>query len=109
MKPNIYNYFEAKEFLKELYAYLKNRDRKVNYRVLCNKAGIKSTAHLTHILSGKMRITEKVIPKLTLAFGLNISQTEYFKILVLYNQSKTHQKKAQYFEMLINLKKYFPL
>ncbi|HLP40719.1 MAG TPA: TIGR02147 family protein [Fibrobacteria bacterium] len=102
---DIYQYFDYRKLLKDLYTARKAVDGKFSYRYICLKSGIRSPGYFSNVLAGKSNISLKVVLKLSQVFGLKRQDAEYFELLVLFNQAKTHDEKTLLFDRILKLKK----
>lgn len=100
-----YQYFDYRKLLKDLYQERKSQDGKFSYRYICLKSGIRSPGYFSNVLAGKSNISLKVVLKLSQVFGLKRPEAEYFELLVLFNQAKTHDEKTLLFDRILKLKK----
>jgi uncharacterized protein (TIGR02147 family) len=105
MMIDVYQYFDYRKLLKELYQERKAQDSKFSYRYICLKSGIRSPGYFSNVLAGKSNISLKVVLKLSQVFGLKRPEAEYFELLVLFNQAKTHDEKNHIFDRILKLKK----
>jgi len=101
---NVFEYTDYRKFLKDFYEIEKSKDKKFTYRYLSEKAGFKSPGHFTQILSGKANISISLIERFARAFKLKKRESDYFRNMVLYNQSKRHEDKKIYFEKMVSFK-----
>jgi uncharacterized protein (TIGR02147 family) len=102
---DIYQYFDYRKLLKELYQERKGRDPKFSYRYICLKTGIRSAGYFSNVLAGKSNISLKVVLKLSHIFALKRAEADYFELLVLFNQAKTHDEKNLLFDRILKVKK----
>ena len=105
MMMDVYQYFDYRKLLKDLYQQRKSEDSKFSYRFICLKSGIRSPGYFSNVLAGKSNISLKVVLKLSQVFGLKRPEAEYFELLVLFNQAKTHDEKNHIFDRILKLKK----
>lgn len=102
---DIYQYFDYRKLLKELYQERKSRDGKFSYRYICLKTGIRSAGYFSNVLAGKSNISLKVVLKLSQIFALKRAEADYFELLVLFNQAKTHDEKNLLFDRILKVRK----
>lgn len=104
--PEVMNYLNYRDFLKDFYNSKKGLNKDYSYRVFTNRAGVGSPSHLKMIIDGERNLTDKTVPKYLKAIGFTRKKDmQYFDLLVKYNQSKDHEQKIQYFEGLMAEKK----
>ncbi|MBF0430753.1 MAG: TIGR02147 family protein [Fibrobacteria bacterium] len=104
-KPIIYQYLDYRKYLSDYYNTAKNSDNPVSFRDFATLAGVKAPNFLQWLIEGKRNLANKTIPGVISALELSPSDGEYFKLLVLFNQSKTVDAKKKYFEQLVNIRK----
>jgi uncharacterized protein (TIGR02147 family) len=102
---DVYQYLDYRKLLKDLYQERKALNSNFSYRYISLKTGIRSSGYFANILSGKSNISLKLVLKLSQLFGLKRPEAEYFELLVLFNQSKTHDEKNHLFDRILKLKK----
>lgn len=102
--PNLFQYSDYRQFLKDAYALNKVRQPSFSYRYLALKGGINSSAFFKYIIEGQRNLTKSTLLKTCLAFGLKDKEAEYFEHLVFFNQAKTIKEKNLYFDRLTKLR-----
>jgi uncharacterized protein (TIGR02147 family) len=102
---DVYQYLDYRKLLKDLYLEKKALNSNFSYRYISLKTGIRSSGYFANILSGKSNISLKLVLKLSQLFSLKKPEAEYFELLVLFNQSKTHDEKNHLFDRILKLKK----
>ena len=101
---NIYEYADYRKFLLHEYQEKKKKERNFSYRRFALYAGISSSNFLNLVIKKKRNLSEEGIRKFAKGFGLNEDQTEYFRNMVLMNQSKTHEEKDCYYQNMVRCK-----
>ncbi len=90
--PSVTDYMDYRLFLADFYRYKKDSTkhllRPYNYAIFSAAADIKSPNYLKMIIEGKRNLSEDMIGKFAKACSLNKSQTDEFKLLILFNQSE---------------------
>lgn len=97
----IYDYFDYRKLLKDLFEEQKLKNKHFSYRILGDIVGFTSAGFFTKILQGTVNISPKNALSFAKAFHLSKLETRYFEQLVLFNQAKTHEERRYYFEQLI--------
>jgi uncharacterized protein (TIGR02147 family) len=105
--PNLYQYSDYRQFLRDAYAMNKARQPSFSYRYLALKGGINSSAFFKYVFEGQRNLTKSTLLKTCLAFGLKDKEAEYFEHLVFFNQAKTIKEKNLYFDRLTKLRGLF--
>ena len=104
MLKRIEFYDDFKTYLKDYYDEMKQRFSYFSYRYFCNKAGLKSPSHFREIISGKRKLTGKMLDSFIKGMKLSESDACYFATLVNFNQSKNAAQKQQLLLQLRGLK-----
>ena len=102
---DVYQYLDYRKLLKDMYLERKAQTPIFSYRYISLKTGIRSSGYFANILSGKSNISLKLVLKLSQLFALKRPEAEYFELLVLFNQAKTHDEKNHLFDRILKLKK----
>lgn len=105
--PNLYQYSDYRQFLKDTYETNKARQPSFSYRYLSLKGGVNSSAFFKYVIEGKRNLSKGTLLKACLAFGLKDKDAEYFENLVFFNQAKTIKEKNLYFDRLTKLRGLF--
>ncbi|MBN1308329.1 MAG: TIGR02147 family protein [Chitinispirillaceae bacterium] len=100
-----FEYLNYRKLLKDLYEDRKAEQPFFSYRYIAQKVGFSSAGFFTNILSGKRNISPEYIFKFAEVFKLKKSETEYFELLVNFDQAKDHSRKRFYFEKILRHKK----
>ncbi|MBD3243742.1 MAG: TIGR02147 family protein [Chitinivibrionales bacterium] len=101
--PNVLDYVDYREFLKDYYEENKKRNPAFSYRYIASKVGFKSPGFFTQILNGATNISNRMIGRFVEFIGLKRREAEYFELLVNYNQASGQAEKKRYFERLSTL------
>lgn len=102
---NVFEYISYRQLLKNLYEAHKKKQSSFSYRYIGQKVGFKSAGFFSNILQGKRNISQNIIFKFAELFKFNKKETEYFELLVLYDQANQHNRKKYYFEKLLAMRK----
>ncbi|OVE81972.1 hypothetical protein BVY03_01600 [bacterium K02(2017)] len=105
-KINIFEYRDYRLFLKDWYALTKKTKASFSFRAFAKKAGFKTSNFLMLVMNGKRNLTEQSLAKFIIGMDLNKQETEFFRSLVFFNQSKSHEEKNQYYQQLLQSKKF---
>lgn len=107
-KIDIYHYTNYRKFLHDYYKHAKSKDTRISYEYIRRKIGYKSRSFYYQVVTGKTNISLEMAYKFAKRFlKLNTKQTEYFQLLVLYNQAKSLESKTSYSQQLATFK--FPV
>ena len=102
---NVFNYLDYRPDLRDAFTSLKQVDPTFTYRSIASKLGFASIGHITWILQGKRTITEKNVAGFSSLLKLNKKEDSYFRLLVLYTNSRRHTEKRELFGKLVAAQK----
>ncbi len=105
MRPNIFESFDYRAFLRALYLYKKQKDH-LSYRSFSRAAGFRSSNFLKLVIDGKRNISESAIHRFAKALRLTKGETDFFEALVLFNQARTSEEKKHHYERIARFKAY---
>lgn len=111
-RPTVFEHEDFREFMKLQIDYLKRTMRSFSLRSLSKRAGFSSPAYIRRVTSGERNLTEDSIPKVAKALKLNNTESRFFRLLCLYNQSTSLEEKAKLFDKITRdrrYQKFFPL
>jgi uncharacterized protein (TIGR02147 family) len=100
----IFNYFDYRDYLRDIYDYLKGRRYGYSYRAFSHEAGISSHNFLPRIIRRERNLSEEFIPVLTRYLKLSEKENKYFETLVSFNNSKKPSIKEKYLKQLLALR-----
>lgn len=92
----IFEFMDYRDFLRQLFEQRKTEHSFYSYRLFSQKAGFKSPNFLKLVVDGKRNLTKASVYRVSKAFGLNKSESDYLENLVFLNQSKTLDEKNLY-------------
>lgn len=104
-KLNIFGYIDYRQFLKDYYELQKKQTRYFSYRYFSNKAGFSSHNVLKQVISGERNIAYNSIGKFCRALNFTSRECDYFRLLVLFGQSKSESEKNELFREMSQYKK----
>ena len=102
---DVYEYLDYRQLLKDLYETRKAENPIFSYRYIGQKVGFTSAGYFSNVLSGKRNISDGMIFGFAELFGFDKKQTEYFELLVQYDQAPDHARRRYYFERLLVMRK----
>nr|AEI30277.1 hypothetical protein LDC_03681 [uncultured microorganism] len=103
--PNIFEYADYKNFLKDYYNEMKAGNYGFSYQAFAQKCGIKNKGNINDIVHGRRPASKANIIGLAQAIKLNTAETEYFEALAGFNQAKDFRIRDYYYEKLKSVKK----
>ena len=104
-KLNIFGYIDYRQYLKDYYELQKKQTRYFSYRYFSNKAGFSSHNVLKQVISGERNIAYNSIGKFCSALNFTSRECDYFRLLVLFGQSKNENEKNELFREMTQYKK----
>jgi uncharacterized protein (TIGR02147 family) len=100
---NIFDYFDYRKFLRDIYEELHQKNPNFSYRFIQDKTGI-DPGFLVKVFNGQKNIPEDSIPRFSKLLKLNKRQSEYFTNLVFFGRAKSDIQIKTYFEKLLSFK-----
>jgi uncharacterized protein (TIGR02147 family) len=102
---DIYEYIDYRKLLRDLYEDRKKEFPFFSFRYIAQKVGYSSAGFFVNVVQRKRNISSEFIFKFAQVFKLKRAETEYFELLVLFDQAKQHEQKKYYFEKILASKK----
>ncbi len=103
MRP-VFEYSDYRQYLQDYYAWAKEHKKGFSHRSFLAKAGMSGPTYLKRVMEGMHDLTDNSIPKFAKALDLNEAESEFFRALVHFNQSRTLGEKDRHFHRLMELK-----
>ena len=101
---NIFSFVDFKRFLGEAYAARSQADERFTKTWICRQMGLpNSRSFFSDIIAGKKLLSKSKMELLIPIFGLEGDEAQYFRFLVLYNQTLVKDEKEFYLDQLIAL------
>jgi uncharacterized protein (TIGR02147 family) len=104
-KPNIYSYFNYREYLSALFNYNKALSPVFSHRYIVGKAGYKSPNSLKIVINGERHLSLEGAERFATAFKLEEKERRFFVLMVKFNTTESQQEKEVCFNELLNLRK----
>jgi len=101
----VFEYEDYKNFIPERVEHLSKIDSKNSLRKICKTAGL-SPALYYFIVQGKRPLTPAAAKKLASGLKLSKSESDFFLILVEWNQTNEESKKQSLFKKILSFKKF---
>lgn len=99
--PDIYQYDDFRAFLKDAFGHRKLSDAEYSYRRFAKEAGIANPGYLLDVITGKRTLSDNAAAKAAAAFALNEAETEFFRLLVDFGQSKKDAKRQEIYREIL--------
>jgi uncharacterized protein (TIGR02147 family) len=100
----IFQYEDFRTYLKDVVADLKRSDTRFSHRFFLKKIGASSSGWLADILSARISLTDRYIPRIAQALGLGQRESDFFESLVRFNQSSSLEERKFHLDKLIAYK-----
>ena len=101
---DVFRYRDYREFLRAFYAHKKQTG--LSYRGFARAAGLGAPNYLKLVVEGKRNLSSDMAERFATACRLNAEATEYFKILVAFNQAKRDDERNQLHERLARFARF---
>ncbi len=101
MNLNIFEYNDYRALLRDYYKRKKKEDPKFSHRYIAQKVGFTSSSFFTQIIKVQSNISDRLIFNFAKLMKLNKQETEYFELLVKYNQAKSHEEQKFFYEKIL--------
>lgn len=106
-ETNLVDYSDYRAFLKDYYVKQKKENPGFSYRSFAMRARLSSPNYLKLVIDGDRRITDKTLASFVRGLRLSKVETEYFKNLVLFQESQDAETKAMHLRELARIKTYW--
>lgn len=105
LRPDVENYYDYREYLRDLFEWHKSSCDYFSHRYIVQKAGYKSPTVLKDVIDKKKNLSPVSAERFAQAFKLNPEEQKYFLILIKFNTAATAAEKDRYFSELTQLRK----
>ena len=99
--PNLFHYFDYREYLQDYYLFHKKRNTAYSYRLFARKAKLGSPNYLKLVVDGKRRITDRTLFQFARGLGLSKDEEKYFRELVMYQEVSDPDSKEIHLRSLL--------
>lgn len=104
-RPEVENYYDYREYLKDLFDWHKSNLEVFSHRYIVQKAGYKSPTVLKDVIDRKKNLTAVSAERFAKALKLTQEEQNYFLLLIKFNTATTAAEKDTYFSELTQLRK----
>lgn len=104
---SVLDFFNHQEYLECYYNARKEIDESFSHREFLKKARINGTAYLQRIISRKQMLSLKYVDNFIKALELDNTESNYFRNLVIFNNSKDSNEKLNALQMLFQIRSQF--
>ena len=102
---SIFEYIDFRKYLKDYYLFHKKHSKYFSYRYFSQKAGFSSHNVLKFVILGTRNIASASIDKFAQALNLSEKETAYFRLIVLFGQTKNKSEKNLLFGEIFSYRK----
>lgn len=99
--PNLFDYFDYREYLHDYYLFHKRKNSAYSYRLFARKAKLGSPNYLKLVVDGKRRITDRTLYQFARGLGLSRDEEKYFRELVMYQEVSDPDSKEMHLRSLL--------
>ena len=97
----IFQYTDYRQYLKAYYDFKKETTSYFSYRYFSLKAGINSPSFLKSVVEGKRNLSKVSTEKFIQGLGHSEKEAQYFRVLILFNQSSVPEEKQQFYTQML--------
>ncbi len=101
---HIFDYFEYRSYLSDVYNFFKKKRYGYSFRVFAKEAGISSHNFLPRILKNQRNLSNEFIPNLVAYLKLSAKEEKYLQLLVEFNNAKNPPAKERFLKQLLALR-----
>jgi uncharacterized protein (TIGR02147 family) len=101
MKPSIFKYLDYRKFLKDAFEEAQRSNPSLSYLSFAKQAGYTSPNLLQLIIQRKRKLTGANILSTARLLKLKKRETEYFQLLVAFDQAGTHDERDHYLRRIL--------
>ena len=101
--PEVLDYLEYREYLKDWFVETKKDNPFTSYRYLGQKTGV-DPAWLVRVFQKEGHLNESTLPVFIRICGLDDRRAEYFKTLYRFNKTKAKQTLSELYYKLLELR-----
>lgn len=102
---SIYSYLDYRLFLRDWYNRQISSKAPLSYRAIASAVGYNSPAYITMIFKGKANLSKQHTFNFSQLLKLNKRESEFFELLVEFNQEKKKDHKKNLLEKIIKFNK----
>lgn len=95
--PSIFEYTDYRLYLRDTYTLRKKKDKKFSHRYIALHVGATSSGWFSDIINSRINLTPIFVPKVSKLLGHRQRESDFFELLVHYNQAESLEMKNRYF------------
>jgi uncharacterized protein (TIGR02147 family) len=102
---NIFDYFDYRQYLRELFDEKKRACAAFSHRALAQKLGLSTSNFILLVMQGKRNLNTDLRGKIAAFFGLGEKEAGYFETMISFAQAKTDSEKNRHLSRMISIRK----
>jgi uncharacterized protein (TIGR02147 family) len=103
-KPVIYEYYDYRRFLADLFNYHKSVSSVFSHRYIISKAGLKSPNALKNVMVGKRHLSLATAERFATAFRLSAEERKFFYLLARFGIAEALSEKEECLREIARMK-----
>lgn len=103
-KPSIYDYFDYREYLSDVFNYFKTIDSAYSHRKFLAEAEIPGSTYLLRVINGERKLSLKYVANFSRSIQHDPGEAAYFELLVKFNNEKNVDNKDQFLKELLKIR-----
>lgn len=103
-KPSLFSYADYRKYLRDIYFYRKEIDKKFSHRFIAVHVGATSSGWFAGLINNKINLTSGYMVSLCKLLHLKQREADYFELLVHYDQSGNLEEKNRYLQKILTFK-----
>jgi uncharacterized protein (TIGR02147 family) len=103
---SIFTYTDYRKYIADFFEERKRLNKHFSLRMLAERSGFKARDFLMRVMRGDRNLSLEGAGKLSDFFRFSEKQSEYFHILVQFNQADTTSDKESFYQRLSEIRKY---
>ncbi len=100
--PEIYDYHDYRAYLKDAIQEMRAASAILSYRYVGGKVGM-DPSQVLKVVQGQLHLSEKKIAAFAQFLKLDPERSDFFRLLVLFNKSRSPEQARLYFEQMLQL------
>ncbi|HEX2959820.1 MAG TPA: TIGR02147 family protein [Chitinispirillaceae bacterium] len=103
-KPVLYDYFDYREYLNDIFSYFKKNDSTYSHRKFLAEAEIPGSTYLLRVINSERKLSLKYVANFSKSIQHDPAEASYFELLVKFNNEKNVDKKDQLLKELLKIR-----
>lgn len=102
--PVIFNYFNYRDYLNDIFNHLKQVDVSYSHRRFLSDAAIGGTAYLLRVLRGERKLSLKYVQNFSKALKHTTAEEHFFELMVRFGNEKNIEQKDLYLKTMLKMR-----